>query len=228
MRLSIVIPLYNEANTITRLIEKIKSVSLDFLGLEKEIIIVDDCSNDESREILSTFGSDIRIFMHDKNLGKSSAIRTGLRNITGDLVIIQDADLEYYPADYPKLILPILEGRADIVYGSRFLRKNSFCSLLQVAGNIFLTKLTNILYRVHLTDLETCYKVFKSSIFNEIEIVSEKFEFEPEVTAKVIKKGYKIVEVPIRYNARDVKKGKKIHWRDGFGAVKCLIKNRFS
>jgi glycosyltransferase involved in cell wall biosynthesis len=217
-------PVYNEKRTLLDIIEKIKKLKLD-----KEIVIIDDGSTDGTRDILrkeEEKKDSPKIFYGARHAGKGAAIRTGLRYVTGDLVIIQDADLEYEPEEYSKLIGPILEGKAEIVYGSRFLKRPLAIAPRYYVANKFLTWLTNILYRTRLTDMETCYKVFKTEIIKSIDLECNRFEFEPEVTAKLIKAGYKIYEVPVSYCSRSRQEGKKVSWRDGWGALYTLIKYR--
>lgn len=230
-KLSILIPVFNEAKTIIPVLEMVSNAPS--AGLEKELIIVDDGSTDGTREILSTLNPtdySARIFFHEKNQGKGAALRTAQGHASGDVIIIQDADLEYSPQEYPELLRPILEGKADVVYGSRLsggkvTRAFHFTHYL---GNKFLSLLTNILYDCTLTDMETCYKVFKADIFKRVVIKSNRFEFEPEITAKVLKQGVRIYELPISYFGRDFSEGKKITWKDGFGAIIALIRYRFS
>lgn len=223
MKLSVIIPVYNEKATIAELIEQVRRVSLD-----KEIIVVDDCSVDGSREILQAIGApDVRVYYHEQNRGKGAAVRTGLEHATGDYVIIQDADLEYDPGEYPKLLAPIEGGQADVVYGSRFKGQIRDMTPIQRAGNRFLTLLTNVLYGTSLSDMETCYKLVPRSVMQGLKLRSRAFEFEPEVTAKLLKRGCRIVEIPISYAARANDEGKKINWTHGFPAAWCLIKYRF-
>lgn len=223
MKLSVIIPVYNEKATIAELIEQVKRVPLD-----KQIIVVDDCSVDGSREILQQAASpQVAVYFHQTNQGKGAAVRTGLEHATGDYVIIQDADLEYDPREYPKLIEPILAGQADVVYGSRFMGQIRDMSLIQRIGNRFLTLLTNLLYGTSLSDMETCYKLAPTKVMRSLKLRSRAFEFEPEVTAKLLKRGCRIVEVPITYTARGAAEGKKISWTHGFPALWCLIKYRF-
>lgn len=204
----------------------------DSCGLEKELIVVDDGSTDGTRDILSALDAakySARIFFHEKNQGKGAALRTGQGHASGDIIMIQDADLEYSPTEYPELLKPILEGRADVVYGSRLsggktTRAFKFTHLM---GNKFLSLLTNILYDCTLTDMETCYKVFRAEVFKKVKIKSNRFEFEPEITAKVLKQGVRIYELPISYYGRDYTEGKKITWKDGFGAIWALLRYRF-
>lgn len=228
MKLSIIMPVYNEKATILKIIEKVKKAkTLDFT---KEIIVVDDFSKDGTREILKKIKDKrLKLIYHEKNKGKGSAIRTGLRQATGDIILIQDADLEYDPNDYEKLLKPIVENKTKVVYGSRFevIRKNlSKMYKLHYIGNLFLTFLTNILYGVKITDMETCYKVFRKEVLNGINLKATRFDFEPEITAKLLKKGYKIHEVPINFYGRKFDEGKKITWVDGIKAVYYLVKYR--
>ena len=229
-KLSILIPVYNEAKTIIPILEMVSQA--DSSGLEKELIVVDDGSTDGTRDILSTLDGakySARIYFHEKNQGKGAALRTGQGYASGDIIMIQDADMEYSPTEYPELLKPILEGRADVVYGSRLsggktTRAFKFTHLM---GNKFLSLLTNILYDSTLTDMETCYKVFKAEVFKKITIKSNRFEFEPEITAKILKQGVRIYELPISYFGRDYTEGKKITWKDGFGAIFALVRYRF-
>ena len=230
MILSIIIPLYNEQETILELLYKIESLK----NINKEIIIIDDCSTDNSLEKLRTFKkkSNIKIIKHSKNLGKGAAVITGKKYITGDIVIIQDADLEYDPSDYPKLIEPIIKKSFKVVYGSRVLNKKRystehFTSLLRIFFNHILTILSNFLNNQKLTDAHTCYKVFDSKLFNQINLFENKFGFCPEITTKIANLGYEIKEVPISYKGRKYSEGKKIKMIDGLDAIKCLIKYKF-
>ncbi|HLG51858.1 MAG TPA: glycosyltransferase family 2 protein [Chloroflexota bacterium] len=223
MKLSVIIPVYNEKETIAAIIERVRCVPID-----KEIIVVDDCSVDGSREVLAGLSDPtIAVYFHDQNRGKGAAVRTGLEHATGDYVIIQDADLEYDPADYPRLLEPVLRGEAQIVYGSRFRGEMRDMTLVQRIGNRFLTLVTNLLYGTSLSDMETCYKLVPTEVMRALRLRSRSFEFEPEVTAKLLKRGYRILEVPIRYTARGAAEGKKISWTHGFPALWCLIKYRF-
>lgn len=228
-KITLVIPVYNEITTLQNILERIDSS--DFCGLEKEIILVDDFSRDGSRGLLKELEKTNRykIYYHTKNLGKGAALRTGFKHASGDIIAIQDADLEYDPNDYKELINLILEDKADVVYGSRLFNKKHSKSfkLSQLIGNKFLTFATNILYNTTLTDMETCYKAFKVEVIKNIQIKSDKFDFEPEITAKVLKKGYRLLEVPISYYGRDYTEGKKITWKDGIAALITLIKYRF-
>lgn len=229
-KLSILIPVFNEVKTLVEVLDKVANSNT--LGLEKELIIVDDGSTDGTRDLLSTLDADkyhARIFMHEKNQGKGAALRTGQGKATGDIIMIQDADLEYSPDEYPNLLTPILDGHADVVYGSRLTGSKvaRAFKFTHYVGNKFLSLLTNILYDCTLTDMETCYKVFRADIFKRVVIKSNRFEFEPEITAKVLKQGVRIYELPISYFGRDYAEGKKITWKDGFGAIWALFKYRF-
>lgn len=219
-------PAYHEEKTIREIIKKVKAVKIP-----KEIIIVDDGSyKDKTREILKNIkDSEIKVFFNEKNVGKSYSVRRGINEASGDIIIIQDADLEYDPNDYYKLLHPITSGKAKVVYGSRFPTKENRPSLFNkfFIGNRVLTFLSNLLYNAHITDEPTCYKVFDASVLKSLNLKSNRFEFCPEVTAKVRKKGYKIYEVPISYNPRSVKEGKKINWKDGVQAIWTLLKYRF-
>jgi len=216
-------PIYNEKKTLLEILRKINKVKLD--NIEKEVIIVDDFSTDGTREILKRIKGH-KVLFHEKNKGKGSAIRTGLKHSTGDVILIQDADLEYDPADYPKLLKPIINKKAKVVYGSRFSGKHKAKYKTYYLGNILLSLITRIIYLRKITDMETCYKVFRKDVIKSIKLKAKRFDFEPEITAKLIKKGYKIVEVPIWYKCRDFKEGKKITWKDGLKAVFYLLKYR--
>jgi glycosyltransferase involved in cell wall biosynthesis len=225
-KLSIIIPVYNEEKTIKELVEKVKKVKLP---IKKEIIVVDDCSKDRTPEILKKIKG-IKVVRHpgNKNLGKGNAIRTGLKNITGDIVIAQDADLEYNPEDYKKLVEPIIKGKAKVVYGSRNLGdKHEHSYLSYYIGGVFLSKLANLIYGIKITDEATCYKMLRVDVIKSLNLKCERFEFCPEVTAKVAKKGIEILEIPISYSPRKMTEGKKIRWKDGVEAIWTLIKYKF-
>lgn len=228
MKLSIVIPVYNEAGTLRDILSAVRAVPLD--GIEKEIIVVDDGSHDGSREIIREEAAqgDLVPLFHEQNRGKGAALRTGFQAATGEIVLIQDADLEYDPREYPALLQPILENKAQVVYGSRFLGGPRKTMLFwHMVGNKALTLITNVLYDTILSDMETCYKVFRAEVIKPITIHARRFEVEPELTAKILKRGYTIYEAPISYNGRAFHEGKKISWQDGFSAVRTLIKYRF-
>lgn len=222
MKLSVIVPVYNEKKTIRETYKRIRAVDLD-----KEIILVDDFSTDGTRDIIKEFEDDnTKIYFHEKNTGKGAALRTGFQKATGDILVIQDADLEYDPSEYPKLIRPIIEGKADVVYGSRFAggEYHRILFFWHMVGNKFLTLLSNIFTNLNLTDMETCYKVFKREVYEKIKIEENRFGVEPEITAKVAKLGARIYEVGISYAGRSYGEGKKIGWKDGFSAIRCIIK----
>lgn len=223
MKVSVVIPIYNEASTIEKLVGRV----IDAWPAEKEIIIVDDFSNDGSRELLKKLDDSheqIKVFYHDCNKGKGAALRTGFSSVSGDIVIIQDGDLEYDPREYDKLLGPILDGRADVVYGSRFLGgPHRVLFFWHYVGNRFLTLLSNMLTNLNLTDMETCYKVFKKIVLDQVSFKSNRFGFEPEFTAKVARNEFRIYEVPISYSGRTYSEGKKITWKDGFRAIFTIL-----
>ncbi len=226
MKLSIVIPVYNEETTILELFRKVDAVRLE--GIEKEIILVNDCSRDRTAAKLEELSAlpHVRILTHPVNQGKGAALRTGFQAATGDMVVIQDADLEYDPEEYAKLVQPILDGKADVVYGSRFAGGQSHRVLYfwHSVGNRFLTLLSNMFTDLNLTDMETCYKVFRRHIIQSINIEENRFGFEPEITAKVAKLRCSVYEVGISYAGRTYGEGKKIGWRDGFRALWCILK----
>lgn len=226
MKLSVVMPVYNEKNTIKEIIRRVRLV--DIGDIDKEIIVVDDGSTDGTRDILKIEAdSSIKVLMQERNQGKGAAVRRGLEEATGDLVIIQDGDLEYDPEEYVKLIAPILAGKAEVVYGSRFTGERRNMMFWHMLGNRFLSLVTNVLYNTTLSDMETCYKMFKKEALEGIEIKSNKFDLEPEITAKILKRKIRIYEVPISYAGREADEGKKITWRDGFSALWTLVKYRF-
>jgi dolichol-phosphate mannosyltransferase len=238
MKLSIIIPAYNEEKTINELISRVTKVKLP-KGITKEIIVVNDASKDSTklkvqRAKLELKLPDLKLVNQTINQGKGAALATGFKHATGDIILIQDADLEYDPEDYPKLIAPIISGKSKVVYGSRLkhypLRlfgSKKTPLVLHYLGNKFLTFVTRVLYGKEVTDMETCYKVFTKEVIKPITIESKRFDFEPEITAKILKKGYKIYEVPIKVSPRGYEEGKKITWKDGFMAVWTLIKYKF-
>jgi len=237
MKLSIVIPVFNEEKTVSEILRRIEEVDLSQLGFEKEIIIVDDGSTDGTRQILKGFEDKYKVIYHSQNQGKGMATRTGLGRVTGDYVIIQDADLEYDPQDYKKLLSLAIQNKAEVVYGYRELNSKdkpshwSYYDRLSrwsyYAGGIVLNWLTNIILGIKIKDESTCYKLFKTETIKSIPLESKRFEFCPEITAKVVKRGIKIYEVPISYTPRSKKEGKKINWRDGVVALWTLIKYKF-
>ncbi len=215
LTLSVIIPVYNEIKNIEKLVETVRAVNV-----KKELIIVDDFSTDGTRDYLKNLQG-LKILFHSRNMGKGSAIRTGLNSVTGDVVVIQDADLEYSPGEYPKLLAPIIAGKTKVVYGSRMLGKGKFLKKSYFANRV-LTLLTNILYHGHITDMETCYKMIDRRLMQGLNLVSSRFEIEPEITCKLLKKKIKIYEVPISYTAR--KEGKKIGVKDGIQAIWNIVK----
>ena len=223
MQVSVIIPCFNEKDTISQIIEKVENSAV----LLKEIIIVDDLSTDGTREILKKINNPIiKIFFHAKNQGKGASLRTGFSKVNGDICIIQDADLEYDPSEYPKLIKPIIDNKADVVFGSRFKGGGAHRVVYfwHRIGNGFLTLLSNLLTDINLSDMETCYKVFRKEVIQSIKIKENRFGFEPEITAKVAKKKFRIYEVGISYYGRTYSEGKKITWKDGIIAIYCIIK----
>jgi len=222
--LSVIVPVFNERSTVAELIRRARAVDVP---LEVEIIVVDDGSSDGTDKVLSALSdSTVRVLTHPVNKGKGAAIRTGMAIARGDLLLIQDADLEYDPEDWPRLLEPILRGKARVVYGSRFTGERMNMMPLHWMGNRLLSLVTNVLYSSTLSDMETCYKLFDREVLKGITIESDKFDFEPEITAKVLRRGFRIYEVPISYAGREITEGKKITWRDGIGALRALIKYR--
>ncbi len=228
MLLSIIIPVYNEKQTLKALVEKVQSLDLSSLNLDKELVVVDDCSQDGTLDVAQGLADEgkIRLIRHQKNQGKGAALQTGFQNARGDILLIQDADLEYNPEEYPKLLKPILDGKADVVYGSRFMggEPHRVLYFWHYLGNKFLTLLSNITTNLNLTDMETCYKVFRSEVLKAISLKEKRFGFEPEVTAKVARLGCRIYEVGISYTGRTYTEGKKINWKDGLRALWCIFK----
>ena len=223
--LSVVVPVYNERTTVVEILRRMRQVDLP---VDLEIVVVDDGSDDGTEKVLGALeDSTVRVIHHTSNQGKGAAIRTGLEHARGDLLLIQDADLEYDPDDWPRLLAPVLKGRAQVVYGSRFTGERRNLMFWHWVGNRFLSLVTNILYNTTLSDMETCYKLFDRRVLDGITIKSDRFEFEPEITAKILRRGYRIYEVPISYSGRDFDEGKKITWTDGFGALATLVRYRF-
>jgi glycosyltransferase involved in cell wall biosynthesis len=223
--LSVVMPVYNERDTIEGMIARVLAVP----GLRVELIVVDDGSQDGTSEILRELEKKYPIkLLHKPNGGKGSALRLGFKEVTGDLVVIQDADTEYSPEEFPELIELICQGRADVVYGSRFLGRHRVFLFTHYLGNLFLTFLTNVLYNTMLTDMETCYKAMRVEVLRSFKLESNGFGIEPEMTAKIFKRGYRVYEVPITYDGRGYEEGKKITWRDGVVALWVLMKYRFT
>ena len=224
MKLSVVIPCYNESATIRTMVDRVKEAPLD----EMEIVIVDDASTDGTRELLKNEIEQIvdKVIYHDVNSGKGAALRSGFREVSGDIVVVQDADLEYDPDEFPILMEPILKGKADVVYGSRFTGSGPHRVLYfwHMIGNRFLTLLSNMLTNLNLTDIETCYKMFRREVIQSIEIKEDRFGFEPEITAKIARTGCRIYEVGISYAGRTYAEGKKIGWKDGFRAIYAILK----
>jgi glycosyltransferase involved in cell wall biosynthesis len=228
MKLSVIIPIYNERATLREIVERVLAVPLGI-----ELICVDDCSQDGSREILADLQGqypEMRVLLQPNNMGKGAALRRGIQEATGDYVIVQDADLEYDPSEFPDLLEPLIQGNADVVYGSRFLggRQHRVLYFWHFVGNQLLTLLSNCLTNINLTDMETCYKVFRREVIQSISIEEDRFGFEPEITVKIAKRSLRIYEVGISYRGRTYKEGKKIGWKDGFRTLWCLLKYSFT
>jgi glycosyltransferase involved in cell wall biosynthesis len=224
--LSVIMPVYNERTTVAEIIRRVRVASVP---LVIDLVVVDDASTDGTDKVLQALAdSRVRVVTHETNKGKGAAIRTALEYVLGDLVLIQDADLEYDPDDWPRLLDPILKHKAAVVYGSRFTGERKNMLILHWIGNRFLSLITNVLYASTLSDMETCYKLFDRRVLDGMVLKSNRFDFEPEITAKVLRRGYRIYEVPISYAGREADEGKKITWRDGFGAIKALVKYRFT
>ncbi|MBI2385611.1 MAG: glycosyltransferase family 2 protein [Elusimicrobia bacterium] len=222
--LSILIPVYNEKDTVLELLRRVEAAEIP---AAKQIVIVDDGSTDGTRELLKDLGGRAKVVLHERNRGKGAALRTALAHATGELVIVQDADLEYDPADYPALLVPLLDGRADAVYGSRFLGgPHRVLFFWHYFGNMVFTLITNVLYNINLTDMGTCYKVFLTEKIKAVPLRSERFGIEAEITAKICKRRMRIYEVPISYSGRTYEEGKKITWKDGFSYLLCLLRYR--
>ena len=222
-KLSVVIPVYNEKTTLRELVKRVQSVDID-----QEIVLVDDCSTDGTRDLLRSLEGTpgLRIFYQDRNQGKGAALRRGFAHVRGDIAVVQDADLEYDPSEYPKLIQPILDGRADVVYGSRFVGSEAHRVLYfwHSVGNRLLTTVSNMFTNLNLTEMEACYKVFRREVLASFEIEEDRFGVEPEITAKIAKGRWRVYEVGISYSGRTYEEGKKIGWRDGVRAVVCILK----
>jgi len=227
VKLSVVIPVFNERATLKAILDRVRAAPV--APFELEIVVVDDCSTDGSREILQeeARSGDLVLILHGENQGKGAAVRSGLAAATGDVLLIQDADLEYDPADYPLLLKPILTGKAQVVYGSRFLGEHKAMYFWHSIGNRFVTLLTNVLFDTTLTDMETCYKVFTAEVAGKIQLRSPRWGFDPEITARILRQGYRIYEVPISYAGREYQEGKKITWKDGLVVLVTLLRCRF-
>ena len=222
--LTVIVPVFNERNTVAEILRRMRAVQLP---VDLEIVVVNDASSDGTEKVLAALeDSTVRVVTHPKNQGKGAAICTGLQHARGELLLIQDADLEYDPEDWPRLLAPMLRGKARIVYGSRFTGERKNMLFWHWVGNRFLSFATNLLYNTTLSDMETCYKLFDRAVLEGITIESDRFEFEPEITAKVLRRGHRIYEVPISYAGREFDEGKKITWKDGFGALLTLLKYR--
>jgi glycosyltransferase involved in cell wall biosynthesis len=241
MKISVIMPVYNEVDTVVEIIRRVRAVPLAVpvgygepdgrvVELEREIVVVDDGSTDGTRELLRAFEGepDVIVVFHERNLGKGAAVRTGLEHATGDIFVVQDADLEYDPRDYPALLQPILEGRSQVVYGSRFRGGPTKAMFFwHMVGNRFLTLVTNVLYDSILSDMETGYKMFTREVAGRLRLTERGWGFDPEITAQILRRGYRIYEVPISYTGREFSEGKKISWRDAFTVLKTLLRCRF-
>jgi glycosyltransferase involved in cell wall biosynthesis len=228
MLLSVIIPVFNERQTLEGLVENVLSVDLSPLNIDTEIIVVDDCSQDGTLEVAQNLAEEgkIRLIRHNKNQGKGAALKSGFQVAQGEIILIQDADQEYDPKEYPRLIRPIIEGKADVVYGSRFMggEPHRVLYFWHYVGNKFLTLLSNMMTNLNLTDMETCYKVFRSEVLRSITLKEKRFGFEPEVTARIAKRKCRIYEVGISYTGRTYDEGKKINWKDGVRALWCIFR----
>jgi glycosyltransferase involved in cell wall biosynthesis len=230
MLLSIIMPVYNEKETLENIVERVQSIDLSSWDVTKELIVVDDCSQDGTFNVAQKLADEgrIRLITHKRNQGKGAALQTGFKEARGEIILIQDADLEYSPEEYPRLLKPILDGKADVVYGSRFMggEPHRVLYFWHYLGNRFLTLVSNMMTNLNLTDMETCYKAFKSEVLHSISLREKRFGFEPEVTAKVARLGCRIYEVGISYTGRTYAEGKKINWKDGVRAFWCILKYR--
>jgi len=223
--LSVIVPVFNERNTVAEILRRIRAVDLP---VQLEVVVVDDGSTDGTDKVLSVLqDSTVRVLTHRSNRGKGAAVRTGINTARGQLVLIQDADLEYDPDDWPRLLDPVMKGKAQVVFGSRFTGERRAMRPTQWLGNRLLTLTANVLYRSTLSDMETCYKLFDRKVLDSITIESDGFDFEPEITAKVLRRGYRIYEVPVSYTGRDASEGTKFEWRDGVRALTTLVRYRF-
>ena len=225
-KLSVVVPVFNERNTLVEIVRRMRNVELPD-SVEREILVIDDGSDDGTRDVLRQLGdSTVRVIMHEHNRGKGAAVRTGFEHASGDYVLVQDADLEYDPEDWPRLLAPVLSGKARVVYGSRFTGERRNMLFFHWVGNRFLSLTTNVLYNTTLSDMETCYKLIDRKLLEQLQLQSNGFNIEPEITAKILKRKVRIYEVPISYTGREVDEGKKITWADGFTALWTLVKYR--
>ncbi len=228
--LSVIVPVYNERETLPEIVRRIRAVDLGPQRITTEILLVDDGSTDGTREMLPGLAElpGVRVLLQPRNRGKGAAVRTGIAHARGDFILVQDADLEYDPRDYPVLLRPILEGRSAVVYGSRFLGEHKAMYYWHQVGNKLLTTIANILYNTTLTDMETCYKLCTRDVATSFTLKQNRWGFDPEMTAKILKRGHRIYEVPIAYYGREFNEGKKINWRDGFIVIAALVRYRFT